>query len=347
MKSKYRNLFLLFGVAVIVIMLCTFDMEYDELIANLRRAGGWLPAILGLWVFIYLINALSWYIIIRDDEGNRVSFWKIYKLTISGFALNYATPVGLMGGEPYRIMELTPYVGASKATSSVILYVMMHIFSHFCFWFSAIFLYIALHRVNLFMGILLSIIGFCCLVLIYFFMKGYKNGMAVRALKLFSKIPFLKKWAKRFAEEKRESLEKIDSQIAELHRQRKRTFYASLSLEYLARIVGCLEVYFILNILTNDVSFWSCILIMAFSSLFANLFFFSPMQLGAREGGFALAVGGLAIPSAFGVYTGLITRVRELIWITIGVLLMKVGNGGKPVSCMNKSVLKESTYEQE
>ena len=36
------------------------------------------------------------------------------------------------------------------------------------------------------------------------------------------------------------------------------------------------------------------------------------MQLGAREGGFALAVGGLAIPGAFGVYTGLITRVREL-----------------------------------
>ena len=95
----------------------------------------------------------------------------------------------------------------------------------------------------------------------------------------------------------------------------------------MARVLGCLEVYFILNILTTDVSFPACILIMAFTSLFANLFFFSPMQLGAREGGFALAVGGLAISGAFGVYTGLITRVRELIWIVIGVLLMKVGNG--------------------
>jgi hypothetical protein len=66
---------------------------------------------------------------------------------------------------------------------------------------------------------------------------------------------------------------------------------------------------------------------MSFSSLFGNLFFFSPMQLGAREGGLALAVAGLAIPSAFGVYTGLLTRVRELIWIVIGVALMKVGNG--------------------
>ena len=51
------------------------------------------------------------------------------------------------------------------------------------------------------------------------------------------------------------------------------------------------------------------------------------MQLGAREGGFALAAGGLAIPGAFGVYTALITRIRELVWIVIGVMLMKIGNG--------------------
>ena len=122
-------------------MLCTFDMEYDELLANLRRAGIWLPAVVGLWIIIYLFNTLSWYIIIRDGKkGTPIPFWKVYKLTVSGFALNYATPVGLMGGEPYRIMELTPYVGASKATSSVILYVMMHIFSHFCFWLFSIFL---------------------------------------------------------------------------------------------------------------------------------------------------------------------------------------------------------------
>ena len=149
MNSKYRNIFLIFGIVAIVVMLCTFDMEYDELLANLRRAGIWLPAVIGLWVIIYLFNTLSWYIIIRDGKkGTPIPFWKVYKLTVSGFALNYATPVGLMGGEPYRIMELTPYVGASKATSSVILYVMMHIFSHFCFWLFSIFLYLALRPVD-------------------------------------------------------------------------------------------------------------------------------------------------------------------------------------------------------
>lgn len=328
MKNKYRNIFLIFGIVAVVIMLCTFDMEYDELWSNLKRAGMWLPAVIGLWVFIYLMNAWAWYIIIRDGKkGSPIPFWKVYKLTISGFALNYATPVGLMGGEPYRIMELTPYVGASKATSSVILYVMMHIFSHFCFWLFSILLYLALYPVDTFLLIVFGLVGFFCSLAIYFFMKGYKNGMAVRTLRLLGHVPFAKKWARRFAEEKQEALQRVDSQIAELHKQRKTTFYASLGLEFLARIVGCLEVYFILNVLTDDVSFIACILIMAFTSLFANIFFFSPMQLGAREGGFALSASGLSIPSAFGVYTSLITRVRELVWIIIGVMLMKVGNG--------------------
>ena len=327
MKEKFRNIFWFFGIFAIVVMLFTFDMDYEELWQNLRKAGIWFPAVILLWVFIYCLNAWSWFIIIRDGKHAKIPFWKVYKLTISGFALNYATPVGLMGGEPYRIMELTPYVGASKATSSVILYVMMHIFSHFCFWLASAILYVLVEPMNWGMGIVLSVVVAACLLAIYFFVKGYRNGMAVRSLRILGHVPFVKKWAQRFAVEKKESLERVDAQIAELHRQRKTTFYASLGLEFTARVVGCLEVYFILNILTSDVSFLACILIMAFTSLFANLFFFSPMQLGAREGGFALATGGLAIPSAFGIYTGLITRVRELIWIVIGVLLMKVGNG--------------------
>ena len=39
MKQKYRNIFLFFGIAAIVVMLCTFDMDYSELWQNLLKAG--------------------------------------------------------------------------------------------------------------------------------------------------------------------------------------------------------------------------------------------------------------------------------------------------------------------
>lgn len=69
---------------------------------------------------------------------------------------------------------------------------MMHIFSHFCFWFCSIFLYLALRPVDIAMGTMLAVVGVVSLLAIYFFMKGYKNGMAVRTLKLLQYIPFIK-----------------------------------------------------------------------------------------------------------------------------------------------------------
>ena len=319
-----------FGVLAVAVMLFTFDMDYRELWDNLKRAGIYLPLVLVLWLFVYLINTLSWYLIIRSGGKVRFSFVRLYKFTVTGFALNYVTPVGLMGGEPYRIMELQPYVGVERATSSVILYVMMHIFSHFCFWLTSVALYVCLYPVGWGMGVVLAAITLFCLLLVALFTKGYRCGMAVACIRLGGRLPFLKNKVKRFAETHREQLENIDKQIALLHRQEKKTFYAALFLEYMARIVSCLEIWLILNVLTTDVSFVGCILIVAFASLLANLLFFLPMQLGGREGGFALAAGGLALSGAYGVYAALITRVRELVWILIGLALMKVGN--KPVS---------------
>ncbi len=330
MKALYRNIFFLLGLIAVVVMLLTFDMDYSELLHQIKRAGYWFFGVVGIWIVIYLFNTLSWYCLIRNGQRpSPVGFWHTYKLTVSGFALNYATPFGLMGGEPYRIMELSPFLGAKRATSCVILYVMMHIFSHICFWLASVLLYIIMYKVSFASGILLAVVTVFCLLCIYFFMKGYRNGMVVKTFRLLRHIPFVKHWADRFYEDKKEALQQIDAQIAELHRQRKATFYKSFFFEFTARILTSAEIFFILKILTPDVNFFDCVLIMAFTSLFSNLFFFSPMQLGAREGGFALAVSGLSLSGAFGVYASLITRIRELIWIAIGVVLMKLGNSKK------------------
>lgn len=327
MKPLYRNIFFLLGAVAVVVMLLTFDMDYAELWTHIRRAGWWFALVVGVWVVIYLFNAISWYCIIRNGESpSPVSLGKVYKLTISGFALNYATPCGLMGGEPYRIMELSPIIGSSRATSSVILYVMMHIFSHICFWLASAVLYVLLYTPDTMMWLLLAAVAAFCLFAIYFFIKSYKHGLIIKTLRVAGRLPWVGKYVKRFSEKKHDQLLQIDQQIAELHAKHSITFYTSFLFEFCARVLTALEIYFILRILTNDVSFFDCVLIMAFTSLFGNIFFFSPMQLGAREGGFALSVSALSISGAFGVYTGLITRVREIIWIIIGLALMRVGN---------------------
>ena len=341
-KQRLNNIFFFLGLAAVVVMLFTFDVSFVELWEHICHAGYWLIPIVGVWIIIYGINALSWQAIIRSRSGHEadsLSFWRIYRLTITGYALNYATPVGGLGGEPYRILELSKDVSRQHAASSVILYAMMHFFAHFWFWFSSIFIYLALAAIgdlpiNTAIATVLGIIIVFCLIFFWIFSRGYRKGLVVGALHLISHIPGLKGWSTRFLESHAESLHNIDTQIASLYAEDKRAFYNSLLLEYLSRIVQSSEVFFMLLLFGIDcgggftgltLTYLHSILIVSFTTLFANLIGFLPMQLGVQEGGFVLSIAALGLSAALGIFVSIICRVREIIWIVIGILLMKIG----------------------
>ena len=344
-KQKVNNLFFFLGVAVVVVMLFTFDVSFVELWQHLCRAGYWLIPIIGIWVLIYAINAWAWLVIIRGNSDgdllpltSHLSPLWVYRLTITGYALNYATPVGGLGGEPYRIMELSKDIGNQRAASSVILYAMMHVLAHFVLWFSTIFLYIALAAIGdlpftTTTAVVLGIVAVFCLIAFYLFSKGYRHGLAFKLIRWLGKIPGLKGWSCRMLERHSEALHNIDHQIAALHKQEKRAFYLSLALEYLARIVQSLEIMFMLLLFGIDcggglsgltLTFLHSVLILSFTTLLSNLIGFLPMQLGVQEGGFVISIAAMGLSAALGLFVSIICRVREIIWIVIGLALMKV-----------------------
>ena len=325
MNNRFRNIFMAFGIIAIVIMLCTMDMDYTDIWRYLKQAGIYFPLILALWLVVYMVNTLSWYLIINDEgKVKGLSFWRVYKLTVSGFALNYATPGGLMGGEPYKIMMLKPKIGTERATSSVILHTMTHIFSHFWFWLLSCALYILTQPMTTLMWILLPIIATFCLLAIWFFLKGYKRGITVWLMRLLSHFPLVKRWAQPFVERNAERLHEVDKQIAALHNQNQNTFVGAVILELACRIASALEIFFVLLVITPSANYLQCILILAFTSLFANLLFFIPLQLGGREGGFLMSAGGLGMTASAGIFVALIVRIRELVWTGIGLLMIKI-----------------------
>ena len=324
MNKKAQNFFLLFGLSVLGVMV--YQLDYQEAWQGMCHAGYWFVAVVVLWAFLYIFNASAWYIIIRSDgspETRTLSFSYIYRLTVSGFALNYATPGGLMGGEPYRIMSISPVIGKEKASSSVILYAMTHMFSHFWFWTISIILFLVTQTLTTNLAILLALCTGFCILGLWFFMAGYRKGLANRMLSVARHIPVLKKWARPFVESHKEQLDTVDRQISALHAQNPKTFVTAVLLELVCRIVSSLEIYFILLVLMPEVSFIQCVLILAFTSLFANLLFFIPLQLGGREGGFLMSITAFGISSGSAAFVALMVRLRELIWTAIGLALIK------------------------
>jgi hypothetical protein len=328
MKPLVRNLFLLFGVGAIVVMVLTFEGDFAQLYDDIARAGLYLPAVLGVWVFVYALNAWAFQMIVNSGTHDKhLSYRHSYKLTVSGFAYSYVTPFGF-GGGPYRVMELSHYIGTPRAMSSVVLYSMMHILSHFCLWTTAVFVFIifCFDKMAPWLWTLFGIYIAILLLALWIFAYGYRNGMIEKLYKPLLYIPYVKGPAQKFYDKHQEAMQKVDENIAYL-RSQPRAFWGSLACEYFGRVINSLEFLFILWAFGMDATFWDALLILAFTSLMGNLLFFFPMQLGAREGGMAIIVNILGIAAGgVGVFASFYTRIRELFWIFVGVFLVKFGN---------------------
>ena len=178
--------------------------------------------------------------------------------------------------------------------------------------------------------------------------------MVLSIIKLLCKLPGCKNWGRRFLDKHAEELCNIDSQIAQLQGQNQRSFYGSFCLEYIGRVLQSFEIFFMLRLVnvqgTMPQLFMYSFVILAFTSLFANLLFFMPLQLGGREGGFAMSTVQMKMTGAAGVvltlkeamtiavFISIICRLRELVWTCIGMMLMKIGTkvGNLPPSCPPK-----------
>lgn len=340
-KNILRFIFLSAGLIILGFMI--YKIGIIKIFEGLYKVRWWFFAIIALWLLIYMLNTVSWKFIIRSEKNEaKVPFLKLLKITISGFAVNYITPFVALGGEPYKVFELKDYMNTAKATSCVILYSMMHVFSHIIFWMASILLTLLYIKPAWFSSLLLIFLFaffFCAVAL---FLKGYKKGLLVRTFRITSKIPLIKKLTKKIYENKLDKLKEIDLQIVHLHTYRRFSFYCSFVAEFLSRIAGCFEVSVIMYALSSlypqiSVTVADAIIITAGYSLFANLVFFVPMQIGSREGGYMLAFEAVGLPSAPALIVSLLTRIRELFWILIGFMLMRIGTGTKIQLKQNKT----------
>ncbi|WP_243346920.1 lysylphosphatidylglycerol synthase transmembrane domain-containing protein [Parabacteroides sp. FAFU027] len=326
-----KNIFFL--IAVVAIVLIVWKIGFDTIVENILKTGWWFFPIIGIWLVVYLINAKAFHLIINDEKHNgKVSYLKSLQLTITGFALNYSTPAGMMGGMPYRALELQKIVGGHKATSSVVLYTMMHVMAHFFFWLTSILVIAFFITVSHDLSIVLTVIFIFFVGLTFLFFKGYKRGLLLKFFAFLKKQPFFKKKAAAFYEKKEAELIEIDTQISDLYLNRRKTFYYTLGLEFLGRMVNSLEVYFIIHAIGIDVTYMQAFVMVALTTLLANILFFFPMQLGPREFGYTGALKLMKIAplvgpvGGLGIYVSLVTRIREMIWIGIGVVLMKINS---------------------
>ena len=136
-----------------------------------------------------------------------------------------------------------------------------------------------------------------------------------------------------FLEKRERQLQEMDATIHRFYSQNRRTFYVALGTFFLAWVCEALEVYAILYYLNVSADVWTSISIAALTVFIKGGTFFIPGSLGAQEGGYTLLLMSFGYTEVTGITFALIRRMREVLWILIGLgCLMLLKGKDQPVS---------------
>jgi uncharacterized membrane protein YbhN (UPF0104 family) len=312
---RLRYALLALGSLVFVRLLWTLGL--DAIRRNVAATGWWFLAIMAVWSLAYLLNAGSLAILLGDAR-HRVGPARILGATVAGFAMNYATPVVHLGGEPFRMMVLAEGAGRVPAAFATLAYKALNALSMVCYWTLALALFIVATPhppafVWIAMVVLLAVLSAAGLVLGW---MGASPGAALVGLAARHRVLTRLHRALRRHEA---ALDEIGRHARDL-RGRPRVWMGALGLEIAARVGMAFEIFFILRAIALPVSFRTALCIDAATSCAINLLFFVPFEMGVREGGLYLILGAFGLPPATGVYAGLVSRVRELVWMGVGLV---------------------------
>lgn len=320
-------LFFLIGLLLFSFLVERFGV--GNILDNVRRAGISLLLAVGIWFLIYLLNTTAWKLTLGAGAGE-IGFLYLFMVTVSGFILNYITPVVALGGEPYKVKKLSSVLGTQRALPAVVLYRMVHLLGHMTLLLAGIILAVSVLSLPMAVIVPLSVIALLIGGIILITLAGNRNGVFQWFHGILGSLRFLPKVATAL-DGYRHQLEEMDGILTQTYNKRRGSFFLAIGIEFASRALMGVEMYVILSGVGVPVTLASAIFIFVMYSIAINVLFFVPMNVGAREGGIYLGLESLSLAPLMSIYFGIVMRIREFIWILIGLLFILITPERKPV----------------
>ena len=122
----------------------------------------------------------------------------------------------------------------------------------------------------------------------------------------------------------RSTLGRVDDALGQFYRTAPLRLVLSIVFHFVAWLLGSLETWLILKFLGSEVSLATATVIEAFGTAIKVATFLIPASLGALEGGFLATFLALGLSPTTAISFSLVRRVREVVWIAIGLVLFAV-----------------------
>jgi uncharacterized protein (TIRG00374 family) len=317
-SRKLQLLLFALGSAVFAYLVARIGVE--QLLRDAVHTGWLFVPIVLLYGVVYLCNAWAWWLTMAD-EPSHPPFWRTFAILVAGFSLNFMTPMVNVGGEPFKIAAVAPWLGVRRSAGSVVIYQMLHTLGMLLSFLVAVVLGAILLPYNPAILVSLALAFVALAALIWLLLTGHRYGGLERLLDLLHRLPLLDRLARRF-EPQRATLTQMDEQITDFYHRRPRRFLQALVLEFLSRSIFMFEYVLIAFGVGVSMTFTQAYVIGGLTSLIQNVIFVVPFEVGTKEGSLYLMFRLLGLDPALGVYTAIVSRLRDLVWIGGGLALV-------------------------
>jgi len=319
LRTWFRSVlpWLLFGVGLLFFLYLVDRFGVSNLVHSIQAARWSLVGIVFLWVPIYLLNAAAWWLLL-GPYGRGLSYGRLLALTVSGFALNYATPFAHLGGEPYKAYVLRRDLGVAGAVAAVVAYRMVHMLGHMLMLISgAVFtLFWVPLPPSVRRGLSLSVVGLLAVAL--FIISRHRKGLFTQLFGWMVHNGFLRRLTDRWPLSL-DVLQAMDDVVTHVYRRHVGRFVVTVLLEYLSRLLMVAEVYLALRGIGIRVSPLDAVVIHTVWSIVINVLFVVPFSAGVQEAGFYVILPAFHLDPLVSVYVSTVVRLRELVWILVGL----------------------------
>jgi uncharacterized protein (TIRG00374 family) len=282
-----------------------------------------LPAISAVFLLnffaVCVIGAFRWKIIIESQNSHKISFIKVLRAKLAGFAVSYITPSILVGGEPVRAYMIKEEAGCDweKSFASVIIDQAIYFFTMFLFMVAG-FLFLADHfalPTSIFYGFGIIILSSFFILYLFYFRLIKKNSdghgffiFIIKTIRL-DKIKFVKK--------KEENIERTEKMIASFFKKENVAFIKAFALAILEVLLYLITIWIIILYLGQTIDFAYSAAIFFILTL-AN-FVPIPGSLGSFEASLTFIFNLLDLGKSNGFSFSLIFRSINIALVFIGL----------------------------
>jgi len=312
-----RLVFLIVGFAALGWLI--WHIGPSQIVHTTQQLGFVSIGIILLPLFaVYVLEAYGWWLTL-GPWADRVGFLHVFAVRMAGEAINVTTPTGMVGGEPMKAYLLKQYdVPMVDGLASLVTAKTAMVLAQILFMLLGIglmFWILGGSDYNVLMaGVSLGMLAFGLFLL--FVIQRYGIGLGLLTIFRTIRLPI------RFLESREAQLLNVDTTIRAFYRERRGTFRFAVLIYFVAWTIETFEVYAILYFLGVDITLLSAFSIAAISVLIKGAGFFIPGSVGAQEGGYLFLLMSFGYDEVTGITFALIRRLREVLWIMIGLLLL-------------------------